>query len=197
VPLKKKSDAEAEIERWILKMKAMGMRVEALRRDGGREFGSNRFRQWLRNRGIRMKDSAPYTPEQNGLAEKSVDLVCTKARSMLLAIDLPERLWGKAVVTATYLLNRSPLRVLKKKMTPYEAFYGKRPQIQHLRVFGSAAYSRIPNARANGKMTPRGRKLRFMGYELTRIYRLWDPRTGQVSKSRDVEFNENELYHVT
>jgi Integrase core domain len=63
VPLKKKSEAEEEIQRWILELEAMGMRTEALRRDGGREFGSNRFKQWLRGRGIRMEDSAPYTPE--------------------------------------------------------------------------------------------------------------------------------------
>jgi transposase InsO family protein len=103
------------------------MRVEGLRRDGAREFGSNLFEQWLSNRGIRAEDPAPYTPEQNGLSEKSVDLVCTKARTMLLATDLPERLWGEAVVTATYLLNRSPSRVLEKRMTPFEAFYNKKP----------------------------------------------------------------------
>jgi transposase InsO family protein len=68
------------------------MRVEALRKDGEREFDSSRFKQWLLNRGIRAEDSAPYTPEQNGLSEKSVDLVCTKARIILLATDLPERL---------------------------------------------------------------------------------------------------------
>jgi acyl-homoserine lactone acylase PvdQ len=169
------------------------MRVEGLRRDGAREFGSNLFEQWLSNRGIRAEDPAPYTPEQNGLSEKSVDLVCTKARTMLLATDLPERLWGEAVVTATYLLNRSPSRVLEKRMTPFEAFYGKKPQIGHLRIFGCQAYSRIANAKSNGKMAARGKKLRFVGYDSTRIYRLWDPITGQVSKSRDVEFDEETL----
>jgi hypothetical protein len=45
VPLMKKSEAEEEIQRWIVELKAMGMRVEALRKDGGREFRSSRFKQ--------------------------------------------------------------------------------------------------------------------------------------------------------
>jgi hypothetical protein len=91
---------------------------------------------------------------------------------MLLATDLPERLWGEAVVTPTYLLNRSPSRVLERRMTPFEAFYGTKPQTGHLRVFGCVAYSRIANAKSNGKMEARGKKLRFVGYNSTRIYRL-------------------------
>jgi hypothetical protein len=76
------------------------------------------------------------------------------------------------VITATCLLNRSPSRVLERRMTPFEAFYGKKPQIGHLRIFGYQAYSRIVNAKLNGKMAARGKKLRFIGYDLTKIYRL-------------------------
>jgi hypothetical protein len=79
-------------------------------------------------------------------------------------------------------------------MTPFEAFYGKKPQIGHLRIFSCQAYSRIANTKSNGKMVARGKKLRFIEYDLTKIYRLWDPATGQVSKSRDMEFNEETLY---
>jgi hypothetical protein len=112
---------------------------------------------------------------------------------MLLATDLPERLWGEAVVTPTYLLNRSPSRVLERRVMPFEAFYGTKPQTGHLRIFGCVAYSRIANAKSNDKMVAREKKLRFVRYNSTRIYRLWESATGQVSKSRDVEFDEETL----
>jgi hypothetical protein len=39
------------------------------------------------------------------------------------------------VIIAIYLLNRSLSRVLEKRMTPFEVFYNKKPQIGYLRIF--------------------------------------------------------------
>jgi Reverse transcriptase (RNA-dependent DNA polymerase) len=193
VLLKYKSQADQAIREWILELAAKGYKTETLRKDGGGEFGSKKLTDWLKERGIQEEDSAAYTPEQNGLAEKTVDLVCAKARSMLAAKDLRETLWAEAVVTATYLLNRSPTRVLPRGMTPYEAFYGEKPNIHHIRVFGCAAYARIHNANANGKLSPRSKKMRLVGYESTNIYRLWDSETRKITSTRDVVFDEGDL----
>lgn len=193
VPLKRKSDAEAAIKEWILEIEARGLRTQAIRRDGGGEFMGQKLTKWLKDRGIREEDSAPYSPEQNGLSEKSVDLVCAKARSMLLATDLPESLWAEAVVTGTYLLNRSPTRSLPRGLTPYEAFHGEKPSIRHLRIFGCVAFHRINKPNTKGKLSPRSKQMRHVGYESTNIYRLWDPIDRRITKSRDVVFNEADL----
>lgn len=52
-------------------------------------------------------------------------------------------MWGKAVRQDIYLLNRLPTRVLSG-MTPYEAWKGKKPNLEHIRLFGCLAYMKIP-----------------------------------------------------
>jgi hypothetical protein len=52
-----------------------------------------------------------------------------------------ESFWGEAVLTVTYLINRSPCYALRKcGKTPYEMWHGKKPLLKHLRVFGSVVY---------------------------------------------------------
>jgi len=54
--------------------------------------------------------------------------------------DLPSFLWGAAVNTAIYILNRCPTKAVEGK-TPYEAWTGRKPNISHFRVFGCDAYA--------------------------------------------------------
>jgi Reverse transcriptase (RNA-dependent DNA polymerase) len=193
VPLKHKDEAEKAIQEFIAEIKAKGHRIEAIRKDGGTEFGSKKFDKWLKGKGIQIENSAPYTPEQNRLSERSVGLVYEKARLMLLATDLPQSLWAEAVLTATYLMNRSPTRALERGLTPYEAFYCTKPSILHIRVFGCTAYSKIPKQKIHGKLMPRSKKMRLVGYESSNIYRLWDGEERSITLARDVVFNEAEL----
>ena len=62
---------------------------------------------------------------------------------MLKGKNLSNGFWAKAVSTAIYLKNRSPTRSLESK-TPFEALYGYKPPIKHLRIFGCKAFSHIP-----------------------------------------------------
>jgi hypothetical protein len=66
-----------------------------------------------------------------------------KARSMLNGVELGQELWVEAVGTACYLVNLSPSLVLDDK-TPHEVWSGKKPSLQHLRVFGCDAYVHVP-----------------------------------------------------
>ena len=193
VTVKKKNDAMVAIREFMAEIEAKGYKIEAIRKDGGTEFGSKAFERWLRGKGVKCEDSAPYTPEQNGLSERSVGLICEKARSMMLATDLPLSLWAEAVLTATYLINRSPTRSLNRGVTPYEAFHGHKPSILHVRVFGCVAYGKIPVQKVHGKLMPRSRKMRLVGYESSNIYRLWNPVDRRITLTRDVVFDEGEL----
>jgi transposase InsO family protein len=132
VPLKHKNKAEEAIKEFISKIKAKGQRTEAIWKDGGTEFSSKKFEKWLKEKGIQIEDSALYTLEQNSLSERSVGLVCAKARSILLATDLPQSIWAEAILTATYLINRSPTRSLERGQTLYKAFHGKKPSILYI-----------------------------------------------------------------
>ena len=65
---------------------------------------------------------------------------------MLEYKNVPKKYWAEAVYTAVYLLNRSPTQAVKK-MTPEEAWSGRKPKVGHLKVFGSTAHVWIPNAK--------------------------------------------------
>ena len=54
--------------------------------------------------------------------------------------NLPSFLWGEAMNTAIYTLNRCLTKAVEGK-TPYEAWTGKKPSISHIRVFGCDAYA--------------------------------------------------------
>jgi hypothetical protein len=91
---------------------------------------------------------------------------------MLLATDLPQSMWAEAILTAIYLMNRSPTRSLERGQTPYKAFHGKKPSILHIQVFGCTAYGKIPSQKVYGKLMPRSKKMILVGYESSNIYRL-------------------------
>ena len=67
------------------------------------------------------------------------------SRSMLLDTKLSKNrsIWAESVSTAVYLKNRCPTKAVTGK-TPYEAWFGQKPRVDHLRVFGCDAYVHVP-----------------------------------------------------
>lgn len=106
----------------------------------------------------------------------------------MIGAGLPPKLWGEALNNAVYLTNRSPSQSTDK--TPYEEWYGNKPDLSHLRVFGCAAYALDPHAKSKGKMAPRSHKTNLVGYEAKNQYRLYDPDKDTIIRLRDVIFNE-------
>ena len=76
---------------------------------------------------------------------------------------LLNRLWAEAVATAAYLRNCSATTALDGR-TPYEMWYGRKPNLGHLRVFGCTAYAHIPDC-ARRKLDGMAEKLRFVGLQ--------------------------------
>lgn len=111
-----------------------------------------------------------------------------KVRCMLVGSGVPKTLWGEALMTATYIVNRTPSSALDDK-TPEEQWSGSVSDYTHLRVFGCAAYSH----QNLGKLEPRAQKCVFLGYpDGVKGYRLWSKDSGgfKIITSRDVTFDE-------
>jgi hypothetical protein len=147
--------------------KYQGKKIKTLRCDGGGEFISNDFISFLEAEGIVQQVRAPYTPEQNGVAERVIRTIVEKAKAMLHDSMLDKKFWGEAVRTATYLKNRSPTRALDEK-TPEEVWSGKKPTIHHLRVFGCNAYVLLPKEQRQ-KLDMNSSKGLFMGTQTMKI----------------------------
>ena len=92
------------------------------------------------------------------------------------------------MVSAVYILNHSPTKVLDGRM-PYEAWHGRKPAVSHLRVFGCLAFAKELDhiSKLNDRSTPGV----FIGYaEGSKAYRILDPKTQRVRMARDVVFDE-------
>jgi hypothetical protein len=98
-------------------------------------------------------------------------------------------LWGEEAMTSIYMQNKIPHRILKD-MTPEEAFLGKKPNVENLRIFGCQVYSHIPKDKRN-KLEPSGKKGIFVGYsDSSKAYRIYILDQHKIEVSRDVTFNE-------
>ena len=168
-----------------------GKRIGTLRSDNGGEYMSREFEAYLNDRGIHHELTAPYSPAQNGVSERANRTLMESARAMMAKAGLPEKYWAEAVSTAAYLKNRVPTRSVAEKKTPYEKWYGRKPNVSHLRVFGCMAYAYIPDAIRDGKLSKKAQRLRFIGYSnQAKAYRLINESTSKVIIRRDVIFNE-------
>ena len=74
-------------------------KITVLRTDNGGEFCGNEFEEFCKKCGIERKNNTPYTPQQNGVAERMNMTLMEKERSMLSGVELGQELWAEAVGT--------------------------------------------------------------------------------------------------
>ena len=100
-----------------------------------------------------MQHLVPYTPQQNGMAECKNMAFKKMSTCMIEAKDLNSKLWDEAINCAAYIQNKDPHKSVDGK-TPYEAWFGHKPNISHFRIFGSRAWARIPSEKRKALQTP-------------------------------------------
>ena len=165
--------------------------IKILRSDNGGEYLSDDFKRFLQSSGILHQLTVPYSPHQNGVAERSNRTLMEMARTMLIFANLDHRYWTDALLTAAYLKNRCPHKSVHAK-TPFEALTGQKPDVSHLRVFGCQAYPLVPEG-LKGKLDSKTKKGIFVGYGHAngiKGYRILDTTTGRIVISKNVAFNE-------
>ena len=165
--------------------------ITCLRSDNGGEYVSNAFDDFLAYNGIRRELTCPHTPQQNGVAERKKRVFVEAARAMLNEKFLPDAYWAEAMSTAVYVVNRTPTAGIHM-ITPYEKLYKQRPDVSHLKVFGSIAYVHIPDE-LRTKLDPKVEKCVFIGYSLEQKgYKCCNPVTRRqlLQVSIDVVFDE-------
>ena len=68
----------------------VGKKIKVLRTDNGLEFCSKEFDNFCKKEGILRHHTVPYTPQQNGVAERLNRTLLEKARCMLINANLPK-----------------------------------------------------------------------------------------------------------
>ncbi|KAK1591530.1 hypothetical protein Q3G72_009150 [Acer saccharum] len=187
--MRHKSDAfdmfkafKAEVENQLEK------HIKILRSDRGGEYLSGEFQQYLIDNGIVSQFSAPGTPQQNGVAERRNRTLLDMVRSMLSYSTLPISFWGYALQTAIYILNDVPSKSVPK--TPRELWTGRKPSLQHLRIFGCPAH--VLKGKTE-KMESRSKTCIFVGYpKETKGYYFYSPSDLKVFVSTNAKFLEKD-----
>jgi hypothetical protein len=147
-----------------------GCSIRRFRSDNAGESSSANFMDLLQSHGIANERIVAGSPEQNGAAERSIGTIVTKARALMLDCDLPTNLWPLAINHAVLIQNLSPCDRLGNRLTPWEAWYGTKPDVSFLKVFGCPAVINHPasvvrpkSGKTDPKFGARGRRTIYVG----------------------------------
>lgn len=107
---------------------------------------------------------------------------------ILKEMGIDNKLWEEAVNTTMYILDHFPTKAIQD-CTPYDAWFGKKPSIYHLRIFGSTQYVHIPKNNRK-KLDEKSIKYVFVGYSNeSKSYRCYDLIFCKLHINWDVIFN--------
>lgn len=144
-------------------------RVKVVRTDQGTEYKGD-LAAFCKRKGVVHQVSVVYTPEQNGRAERLNRTLLERTRALMLQHRMPDSVWSEAMPTAAYLRNLTPQA--EKRLTPYELFYGKKPDVSHLRVYGCKVAVHVRHD-ARTKLDPVSEECAMVGYaHSSKAYRL-------------------------
>jgi hypothetical protein len=190
--LKEKSEVMRHFEDYKVRSeRETGERIKKLRTDNGGEFTGEKFEKFLRSKGIKHEYTMPYTPEQNGVSERINRTLLERTRCMLRNAKLEDKFWGEAILTANYMKNKSPSKILGD-LVPDEIWKRWKPTVNYTRIFGCEAYVLKPKVKRKGKLDERAQKMIFVGYASNRRgYRFWNPAEKKIVFSKDVRFMED------
>lgn len=102
-----------------------------MRTDNGLEFVNSEMKTFMKDKGIEHQTTVPYTPEQNGKAERGIRAVVEAARTMLLGKNFPKSMWAEAINTAVHVLNRT-MRSDEEGNSPYQVWFKKNVNLNYL-----------------------------------------------------------------
>jgi hypothetical protein len=153
---------------------------------------NNNFTSYYTTQGIQMQHIVPYTPQQNGVAERKNRTLKEMANCMIQSKGLSLKYRAEAIKCENYIINRTPTKALKNT-TPKEAWTKIKPDASHLCVFGSIAWAHIPDEKRKA-LQPKSEKCIFVGYsEDVKGHRLLQTHSNEIIIRRDVKFDKNLL----
>lgn len=164
--------------------------IKIFRSDNGTEFLTNKLSDFLSSVGCVHQTTCPYTPQQNGVAERKHRHLLEVGRALKFQANIPDCLWGDCILTATYIINRLPSATINNK-TPFEVLTSKVPTYNNMKVFGCLCYATNLSPHKD-KFETRARPCVFLGYPFgQKGYKLLDLQTQKFLVSRDVVFKEH------
>ncbi|RVW65334.1 Retrovirus-related Pol polyprotein from transposon TNT 1-94 [Vitis vinifera] len=175
-------------------------KIQVLKLDNAKEYFTSSLSTYLQNHGIIHISSCVDTPKQNGVAERKNRHLLEVAWCLMFSSNVPNYFWGEAILTATYLINRMPSRVLTFQ-SPRQLFLKQFPHTRAassdlpLKVFGCTTFVHVyPQNRS--KFAPRANKCIFLGYSPTQKgYKCYSPTNKRFYTTMDISFFEHVFFY--
>ncbi|KAF7763798.1 hypothetical protein Agabi119p4_8335 [Agaricus bisporus var. burnettii] len=167
----------------------LGVKLRALQDDKGGEYMSKAFLAFTQEAGIERRHSTRNRPQQNGLAERANRTMGERITAMLSESWLPGSFWGECISSMVHVWNMLPTASLSGT-TPFQAFYKRKPDVSHLRVWGCTSYVHVQRDKRNS-IQPHYEKCVFIGYPAGyKGWKFYNPVTKRTVISERADFDE-------
>ena len=143
---------------------------------------------FLDERVIEVSRSSPYSPQENGIAERENRTIVESARAMLAHAGLPRRIWAEAVTHSADIRNRF-LSPSSDNVTSYEILTGRKPRIDHFRVFGAHCWVHVPKEKRK-KLDYKSEEGLLIECLENSVYKVWIRDRKEAVYCRDVRIDE-------
>jgi Reverse transcriptase (RNA-dependent DNA polymerase)/gag-polypeptide of LTR copia-type/GAG-pre-integrase domain len=154
--------------------------------DGGSEFKPI-MRQFPE---ISFQISCPYTPEQNGLAERKHRHIVELGLANMTHASLPLHFWDYIFESVVFVINRLPSKVIEYQ-SPFEKLFKTKPDYNMLQVLGCSCYPLLRPYNSH-KLENRAERCLFLGYSNNyKGYYCLNLHTNRLYISRHVVFDES------
>ena len=161
--------------------------IKAFKLDNAGEFKSNKWTHYCKQKGYICEYTSPYSPSQNGIAERLNKYLIERLISVCKAKRLPLFLWPYLLQGIAHIKNRLYNSVIKK--TLFEALCGKLPIIDYIRILSSLTYV-LKNKRAH-KLADKSDRGILVGFESSNNYLVYLPSKRAVISSKNVLIKED------
>jgi transposase InsO family protein len=188
--LQDKSETQEVLKKFLrMAQNEFDAKVNKIRSDNGTKFKTTQVEDFLDEEGIKHEFLAPYTPQQNGVAERKNRTLIEMARTMLDEYKTSDRFWMEAINTVCHATNHLYLHKLLKK-TSYELLTGNKPNVSYFRVFRSRCYI-LQKRSKSSKFAPKTYEGVLLGYDSnSHAYHIFNVITGFVETTCDTIFYE-------
>jgi hypothetical protein len=188
IPISRKSELVDEFRAFLNRHERPERRCHRVRLDQAGENLSQNMIDECYDRGIVIEPTTTDQHQQNGPAESTNRVVMDRLHPTLVQTNINKKWWPEVLRTISYLRNRTPSTVTD--ITPYEAWYGDKPDIAHIRVLGSTSYALKPPSQRKKLKDDKPVTGKLIGFEGSRIYRLLTP-DGKIIRSSNVRIIED------
>jgi len=192
-PISERSEFFACFRRFLEKYERPERRCHRVRLDWGGENRLTEFHDYCKDRGIAVEVTAVEQHQQNGAAERLNRTLMQKLHPTLIRSGLDLKYWPEILISIVKIMNLSPNSVID--MTPYEAWFGDRPDVSFLKVLGCRCYILQPERKRKKLVDHKAIPGRLLGYEGTRNYSILTDE-GHIVRSANVQFLE-EHEHIS